>query len=93
VTTLYLIDVSALAYRSYFAFIKQPLRNSKGQETSALFGFAQHTLRLLADRRPGYIAFTKDLKGPTKRHERYENYKAHRPPMPDSLAAQLPMID
>ena len=91
--SLYLIDVSALAYRSYFAFIRQPLRNSRGEETSALFGFAQHVLRLLADRRPDSIAFVKDLKGPTKRHERYEAYKAHRPPMPDSLAAQLPMID
>jgi DNA polymerase-1 len=91
--SLYLIDVSALAYRSYFAFIKQPLRNSKGEETSALFGFAQHILRLLADRRPDHIAFVKDLKGPTKRHERYEEYKAHRAPMPDSLAAQLPLID
>ncbi len=92
-SSLYLIDVSALAYRSYFAFIKQPLKNSKGQETSAVFGFAQHILRLLAERRPDHIAFVKDLKGPTKRHERYVEYKAHRAPMPDSLAAQLPMID
>lgn len=91
--SLYLIDVSALAYRSYFAFIKQPLKNSRGEETSAVFGFAQHTLRLLKECRPDHIAFVKDLKGPTKRHERYEEYKAHRVPMPDSLAAQLPMID
>ncbi len=92
--SLYLIDVSALAYRSFFAFIKSPLkRKSDGKETSALFGFAQHILRLIAERNPDYIAFVKDLKGPTKRHEKYEDYKAHREPMPDSLAAQLPDID
>jgi DNA polymerase-1 len=95
--SLYLIDVSALAYRSFFAFIKTPLKVKgelhNGQETSALFGFAQHTLRLLAECKPDYIAFVKDLKGPTKRHEQYEDYKAHRAPMPDGLVSQLPLID
>jgi DNA polymerase-1 len=96
--SLYLIDVSALAYRSFFAFIKTPLRVKgdgphKDQETSALFGFAQHTLRLLAECRPDYIAFVKDLKGPTKRHEQYAEYKAQRKPMPDGLVSQLPLID
>lgn len=95
--SLYLIDVSAVAYRSYFAFIKTPLRVKSGphqdQETSALFGFAQHTLRLLAERKPDSIAFVKDLKGPTIRHRLDENYKAHRPPMPDGLQSQLPLID
>jgi DNA polymerase-1 len=95
--SLYLIDVSALAYRSFFAFIKTPLRIKgelhNGQETSALFGFAQHTLRLLAECRPDYIAFVKDLKGPTFRHELDENYKAQRAPMPDGLQSQLPLID
>jgi DNA polymerase-1 len=95
--SLYLIDVSALAYRSFFAFIKTPLRVKDGphkdQETSALFGFAQHTLRLLAECRPDYIAFVKDLKGPTFRHVLDENYKAQRKPMPDGLQSQLPLID
>jgi len=95
--SLYLIDVSAVAYRSFFAFIKTPLKVKsgphEGQETSALFGFAQHTLRLLAERKPDYIAFVKDLKGPTFRHELDENYKAHRKPMPDGLQSQLPLID
>ncbi len=95
--SLYLIDVSAVAYRSFFAFIKTPLKVKAGphagQETSALFGFAQHTLRLLAERKPDYIAFVKDLKGPTIRHEMDANYKAHRKPMPDGLQSQLPLID
>src|ERR1700749_2578154 len=91
--SLYLIDVSALAYRSFFAFIKQPLRNSKGEETSAIYGFSQHILRLIAECKPDYIAFVKDLKVPTKRHEQYSEYKAQRKPMPDGLVSQLPMID
>jgi DNA polymerase-1 len=95
--SLYLIDVSAVAYRSFFAFIKTPLKVKTGphagQETSALFGFAQHTLRLLAERKPDYIAFAKDLKGPTVRHDMDENYKAQRAPMPDGLQSQLPLID
>ena len=95
--SLYLIDVSAVAYRSFFAFIKTPLKVKggphAGQETSALFGFAQHTLRLLAERKPDYIAFAKDLKGPTLRHGMDENYKAQRAPMPDGLQSQLPLID
>ena len=97
--TLYLIDVSALAYRSFFAFIKTPLKIKAGpfkdQETSAIFGFSHHILRLIAERHPTHIAFVKDLKGPTKRHEHedYKEYKANRKPMPDGLVSQLPLID
>jgi DNA polymerase-1 len=93
VSALYLIDVSALAFRSFYAFIKNPLKNSKGQETSAVFGFASHILRLLKDCDPTHIAFVKDLPKPTFRHEMYDDYKAHRKPMPEGLAAQLPVID
>ncbi len=91
--SVYLIDVSALAYRSFFAFIKQPLKNSRGEETSAIYGFSNHILRLIQECKPDYIAFVKDLKGPTKRHEQYAEYKAHRKPMPDGLVSQLPYID
>ncbi len=91
--SLYLIDVSALAYRSFYAFINNPLKNSKGQETSAIFGFASHTLRLVQECKPTHIAFVKDLPKKTFRHELYKEYKAHRKPMPDGLAAQLPIID
>ncbi|MDB5106591.1 MAG: polymerase [Fibrobacteres bacterium] len=91
--SLYLIDVSALAYRSFYAFINNPLKNSKGQETSAIFGFASHTLRLIQECEPTHIAFVKDLPKRTFRHELYKEYKAHRKPMPDSLQSQLPIID
>lgn len=92
-SSLYLIDVSALAYRSFFAFIHNPLKTNEGQETSAVFGFVSTILRLIQDRKPTHIAFVKDLKGPTWRHEAYSEYKAQRKPMPDSLATQLPLID
>ena len=82
--SLYLIDVSALAYRSFYAFINNPLKNSKGQETSAIFGFASHTLRLIQECKPTHIAFVKDLPKKTFRHALYKEYKAHRKPMPDS---------
>ena len=91
--SLYLIDVSALAYRSFYAFINNPLKNSKGFETSAIFGFASHTLRLIQECQPTHIAFVKDLPKKTFRHDLYKEYKAHRKPMPDALQSQLPIID
>ncbi|MEO7427138.1 MAG: DNA polymerase I [Fibrobacteria bacterium] len=91
--SLYLIDVSALAFRSFYAFINNPLKNSKGQETSAIFGFASHMLRLVQECKPTHIAFVKDLPKKTFRHALYKEYKAHRKPMPEGLAAQLPIID
>jgi len=91
--SLYLIDVSALAYRSFYAFIHNPLKKSDGQETSAVFGFVSAILRLIKDQEPSHIAFVKDLKGPTWRHEAYAEYKAQRKPMPESLVGQLPLID
>jgi DNA polymerase-1 len=90
--SLYLIDVMALAYRSFFAFINNPLKKGT-QETSALFGFASHSLRLIAECKPTYLAYVRDLPKPTFRHQLYKEYKAHRKPMPDSLISQLPLID
>jgi DNA polymerase-1 len=90
--SLYLIDVSALAFRSFYAFINNPLKKGD-QETSAIFGFASHTLRLIKECEPTHIAFVKDLPKKTFRHALYSEYKAHRKPMPDSLASQLPLID
>jgi DNA polymerase-1 len=92
-SALYLIDVSALAYRSFFAFINNPLRNTDGKNVSAIFGFVSHTLRLIKECNPTHIAFVKDLPKRTFRHELYAEYKAHRKPMPDELQEQLPVID
>jgi DNA polymerase-1 len=90
--TLYLVDGHALAFRSYYAFIRQPLVNSKGEETSAVFGFLNTMLNLIAGKNPDYVAVVFDTPAPTFRHERFADYKANRTEMPESLAEQLPVI-
>lgn len=86
---LYLIDGTALLYRAHFAFIKNPLINSKGMNTSAIYGVVSSFIKLVetADARHIVIAF--DRKAPTFRHEIYKDYKAQRPPMPDDMVAQI----
>ncbi len=88
--TLYLIDGSAYIYRAYHAV--RGLSNSSGLRTNATFGFTRMLIKLMADRSPTYVAMFFDAKGPTFRHERYAQYKANRPPMPDDLVQQLPWI-
>ena len=90
---LFLIDGHALAYRSYFAFIRSPLVNSKGQNTSAIYGFASAVLRLIEKESPDRIAVVFDSPEPTFRHKKFADYKATREKMPDEMAAQLPRID
>lgn len=89
---LYLIDGTALAYRSYFAFIRNPLINSKGQNTSGVYGFTNSMLRLLNQEMPDYVACIFDTKAPTFRHLQYAEYKATREKMPEEMAEQLPRI-
>lgn len=86
---LFLIDGSALAYRSYFAFIRNPLINSKGENTSAVFGFTRTLLDLLSQEQPEYIAVAFDTAAPTFRHERFPAYKATRQKMPEEMSLQL----
>lgn len=87
--TLYLIDGTAMLYRSHFAFIKNPLVNSQGQHTSAIFGTVNSFLHFVEQKEPEYIAVSFDRKAPTFRHEMSEDYKANRPPMPEELVSQL----
>jgi DNA polymerase-1 len=90
---LFLADAMALAYRAHYAFINRPLYNSKGMNTSAVFGFTRYLLKLLEDENPEHIAVVCDSdEGPTFRDELYEEYKANRPPMPDDLKVALPYI-
>ncbi|MBD3225653.1 MAG: DNA polymerase I [Caldithrix sp.] len=89
---IFLIDGSALYYRSYFAFIKNPLINSKGENTSATFGFLSALVKLIEDEAPQYLAIVFDTKEPTFRHEIYEEYKATREKMPEEMAAQYPRL-
>src|SRR6185436_4178112 len=89
---LLLVDGSALLYRSHFAFARNPLRNTRGEVTSAVYGYLNTLLPLLDERRPDRVAVVFDTKGPTFRHREYAEYKAHRPPMPEDLAKQIPKI-
>jgi DNA polymerase-1 len=87
---IFLIDGSAFLYRAFHAI--RSLSTSKGHPTNATFGFTRILLKLLKDNRPEYAVVLFDVKGPTFRHKLYDQYKAHRPPMPEELAAQIPDI-
>ncbi|HKW12972.1 MAG TPA: DNA polymerase I [Candidatus Krumholzibacteria bacterium] len=89
---LYLIDGHALAYRSFFALGGAALRNSKGEETGAIYGFLNTLFSLDQKYHPAHLAVVFDSEGKTFRHEKYEQYKAQRPGMPDGLSMQLPVI-
>jgi DNA polymerase I len=89
---VYLIDAMALAYRAYFAFIRQPLINSKGENTSAVYGFVTFLNRILSQEFPDHIAVVFDTGKPTFRHEAYKEYKATRQKMPDDMITQIPII-
>jgi DNA polymerase-1 len=89
--SVYLIDGSSYVYRAFFA-IRQPLSTSQGMPTQAVFGFKNMLERLVRQEKPHYLAVVFDERGPTFRHEVDPTYKAHRPPMPDELAVQLPYI-
>ncbi len=89
---LFLIDGSALAYRSYFAFVRNPLINSRGENTSAPFAFTNTLLKILREERPEYIAVVFDTSKPTFRHAKFPAYKATRQKMPSDMKEQLPRI-
>ncbi len=90
---LYILDVYAFIYRSYFAFIRKPLRNSRGENVSAIFGFFRFLFSLFEQRKPGLFAAALDSVGPTFRHIQLESYKATRPKTPEELIAQIPRIE
>ncbi|HHL71452.1 MAG TPA: DNA polymerase I [Bacteroidetes bacterium] len=89
---LYLVDGSALAYRSHFAFARNPLINSRGENTSAIFGFVRELLRIIDDEQPDYLGVVFDTSEPTFRHKAYPEYKATREKMPEELREQLPRL-
>lgn len=89
---LFLLDGMALAYRAYFAFISRPLINSKGMNTSAIYGFTTMLMRLLEDEKPEHIAVVFDTREPTFRHRMYKEYKATREKMPEDMSSQLGLL-
>jgi DNA polymerase-1 len=84
-----IIDAMALAYKAYFAFMGRPLVTSKGEPTSAVYGFINQLLKILEDNKPDYIAVAFDAREKTFRHEQYSEYKAARHAMPDDMIPQL----
>ena len=87
---VYLIDGTSYIYRAFHAI--RELTNSKGFPTNASYGFTRMVLKLLSDKAPRYFAIVFDAKGPTFRHKIYKDYKANRPPMPDEMVPQIPVI-
>ena len=88
---LLLVDLAALAFRSHYALIKRPLVRTDGMMTSALFGMANTLLTVLEERKPDYVLCALDRAADNFRHKIYPEYKAHRPPCPEELKAQLEM--
>ena len=89
---LLLIDAYAMIYRAYYAFIKSPRMNSKGENTSAVYGFVVLLEDLLKRLKPTHIAVAFDPHGPTFRHEAFEQYKAQRPETPEDIKRAVPII-
>jgi DNA polymerase-1 len=89
---LFLLDGMALIYRAHFAFIQNPIRNSKGVNTSALYGFINTLLAILEKENPTHIGVAFDTSAPTPRHLLFPAYKAQRDEMPEELAAAIPHV-
>ena len=89
---LFLLDAYALIYRAYYALIKNPRVNSKGFNTSAVFGFVNTLEEVLKKEQPTHIGVAFDPAGPTFRHEAYEQYKAQREETPEVIRLSVPVI-
>ena len=89
---LLILDAYALIYRAYFAFINRPIRNSKGLNTSAVYGFTKTLLDALKRFEPTHIAVAFDLSGPTFRTELFPEYKANREETPEDIRLAVPII-
>ena len=89
---LFLLDAYALIYRSYYAFIKNPRINSKGQNTSAIVGFVNTLQEVLTKEQPTYLGVAFDPHGPTFRSEAFPEYKAQREATPEDIRKAVPII-
>ena len=89
---LFLLDAYALIYRAYYALIKNPRINSKGQNTSAIMGFVNTLEEVLKKENPTHIGIAFDPAGPTFRHKAYPAYKAQREETPEDIRNSVPII-
>ncbi|MDD5595541.1 MAG: DNA polymerase I [Candidatus Omnitrophica bacterium] len=87
---IYLIDATAFCYRAFFAV--SALSTSFGQGTNAIYGFVNMLNKILKEQNPQYLAVCFDVSRDTFRQKKYAEYKIQRPPMPDGLASQIPLI-
>ena len=85
---LFLLDAYALIYRAYYALIRNPRINSKGQNTSAILGFVNTLEDVLKNQKPTHIGVAFDPSGPTFRHELYPPYKAQREETPEDIRTE-----
>ena len=91
--TLYLIDGYNLIFRSYFAFIKNPLKNLHNQNRSAVFGFFRTISLVVRSYAPRYLLVALDSIEPSFRHLAYDQYKGTRDKSPEDLISQIPLIE
>ncbi len=89
---LYLLDAYALIYRAYYAFIKNPRINSKGENTSAILGFVNTLDDVMSKGQPTHLGVAFDPHGPTFRHEAFPEYKAQREETPEAIRFAVPLI-
>ena len=89
---LFLLDAYALIFRAFYAFIKNPRINSKGLDTSAIFGFLNTLMDLIRREKPDHLAVVFDLGGSKERSELYEDYKANRLETPEGIQLAVPYI-
>lgn len=87
---LVLLDSNSLLNRAFYAL--PPMSSVDGKPTNAVYGYVNMLLKIISEAKPSHIIATFDLKAPTFRKKMYEGYKAQRKPMPEELAAQLPLI-
>lgn len=89
---VFLVDGTGIVFRAYYAFIGRPMTNSRGENTSAVFGTLRMLIQIIRDYRPDSMTIAFDVSRDTFRRERYAEYKAHREAAPEDLKAQIPSI-
>src|SRR5690606_39245679 len=89
---LFLLDAYALIFRGYYALIKNPTINSKGQDTSAIMGFLNSLFDVIRRERPDHLAVCFDKDGSAERTELFADYKANRDATPDVIRQSIPII-
>jgi len=90
---LYVLDAFAIIFRSYYAFINNPMRGADDQNVSAIFGFFSTLFKIFSTYKPEFFAVLMDSRTPTFRHEMYKEYKANRAKAPEELFEQVPVIE